>query len=40
MMLDWLFAELATVTLDGMLRGPNSRTDDTSVVERWNALAN
>ncbi len=39
MMLDWLFAELATVTLDGMLRGPNSRTDDTSVVERWNALA-
>ena len=39
MMLDWLFAELATVTLDGMLRGPNSRTDDTSVVERWSALA-
>jgi hypothetical protein len=39
MMLDWIFAELATVTLDGMLRGPNSRTDDTSVVERWNALA-
>lgn len=40
MLLDWLFAELATVTLDGMLRGPNSRTDDTSVVERWYALAN
>ncbi|MCF3650256.1 hypothetical protein [Synoicihabitans lomoniglobus] len=39
MMLDWLFAELATVTLDGMPRGPNSRTDDTSVVERWYALA-
>jgi len=39
MMLDWLFAELATVTLEGVLRGPNSRTDDTSVVERWNALA-
>ncbi|MBE35686.1 MAG: hypothetical protein CMI16_09065 [Opitutaceae bacterium] len=39
MMLDWLFAELATVTLDGVLRGPNSRTDDTSVMERWNALA-
>ncbi len=37
--LDWLFAELATVTLDGVLRGPNSRTDDTSVTERWNALA-
>ncbi|GAB5561423.1 MAG: hypothetical protein SynsKO_30700 [Synoicihabitans sp.] len=39
MLLDWLFAELATVTLDGMLRGPNSRTDDTSVVERWYALS-
>jgi len=39
MMMDWLFAELATVTLDGMPRGPNSRTDDTSVVERWYALA-
>lgn len=39
MMLDWLFAELATVTLDGMPRGPNSRTDDSSVVERWYALA-
>jgi hypothetical protein len=39
MVLDWLFAELATVTLDGVLRGPNSRTDDTSVVERWYALA-
>lgn len=38
-LLDWLFAELATVTLDGMLRGPNSRTDDTSVTERWYALA-
>lgn len=39
MMLDWIFAELATVTLDGVLRGPNSRTDESSVVERWNALA-
>jgi len=39
MMLDWLFAELANVTLEGVLRGPNSRTDDTSVTERWNALA-
>ena len=37
--LDWMFAELATVTLDGVLRGPNSRTDDTSVTERWYALA-
>ena len=39
MMLDWLFADLANATLQGVLRGPNSRTDDTSVVERWNALA-
>jgi len=39
MMLDWLFAELANVTLEGVLRGPNSRTDDTSVTERWNALS-
>lgn len=39
MMLDWLFAELANVTLDGVLRGPNSRTDDSSVIERWNSLA-
>jgi hypothetical protein len=39
MMLDWLFAELATTTLDGVMRGPNSRTDEGSVIERWNALA-
>jgi|UniRef100_UPI00404B4F04 hypothetical protein len=39
MMLDWLFAELANNTLNGVLRGPNSRTDEGSVVERSNALA-
>jgi hypothetical protein len=39
MMLDWIFAELAAVTLDGVLRGPNSRTDDLSVLERWNGLS-
>ncbi|MCC6415581.1 MAG: hypothetical protein IT582_06705 [Opitutaceae bacterium] len=39
MMMDWLFAELANNTLEGVLRGPNSRTDDTSVIERWNALS-
>jgi hypothetical protein len=39
MMLDWMFAELATVTLHGVLRGPNSRSDEGSVIERWNALA-
>ncbi len=39
MKLDWLFADLAANTLNGVLRGPNARTDDTSVIERWNALA-
>jgi hypothetical protein len=39
MKLDWLFADLAANTLDGVLRGPNARTDDTSVIERWNALS-
>jgi hypothetical protein len=39
MMLDWLMADHASNTLRGVLRGPNARTDDTSLVERWNALA-
>lgn len=39
MILDWMFAELATVTLNGVLRGPNARSDEGSVIERWNALA-
>ncbi len=39
MKLDWLFADLAENTLDGVLRGANARTDDTSVVERWNGLS-
>ncbi|MFI5355982.1 MAG: hypothetical protein ACHQ4G_01465 [Opitutales bacterium] len=39
MMLDWIFADLAENTLHGVLRGANARTDDTSVLERWNALA-
>jgi hypothetical protein len=39
MVLDWLYAGLAANTLHGVLRGPNSRTDDSSVVERWNSLA-
>ena len=38
MTLDWLFAGLAANTLNGVLRGPNSRTDDSSVIERWNSL--
>ncbi len=39
MVLDWLYAGLAANTINGVLRGPNSRTDDSSVVERWNSLA-
>ncbi len=39
MTLDWLFAGLAANTLNGVLRGPNSRTDDNSVIERWNSLS-
>jgi hypothetical protein len=39
LMLDWLFADLAATTLNGVLHGANARTDDTSVIERWNALA-
>lgn len=39
MMLDWLFAELAASTLNGVLRGPNSRADEGSVIERWQAMA-
>lgn len=39
MMLDWLFAELAANSLDGVLRGTNARADEGTTVERWNALA-
>lgn len=39
MTLDWLFAGLAESTLNGVLHGPNSRTDEGSAIERWNALA-
>jgi hypothetical protein len=39
MMLDWLFADLAENTLNGVLHGANARADDTSVIERWNALS-
>jgi hypothetical protein len=39
MTLDWLFAGLAANTLNGVLRGPNSRVGDTSVLERWNCLS-
>ncbi len=39
MMLDWFFAELAVSTLDGVLRGPNSRADEGTVIERWRSMA-
>ena len=39
LMLDWFFAELAVSTLNGVLRGPNSRVDEGSVIERWQAMA-
>lgn len=39
MLLDLLMAELADNTLHGVLRGPNARTDDNSVIQRWHALA-
>ncbi len=39
MFLDFLYAGLAANTLNGVLRGPNARTDDSSVVERWNSLS-
>jgi hypothetical protein len=39
MKLDWLLADLAENTLNGVLRGPNARTDDTSVLQRWLALS-
>jgi len=39
MKLDWLLADLAENTLNGVLRGPNARTDDTTVIQRWQALA-
>jgi len=38
-MLDWIFAELAVSSLHGTLRGPHARTDEGSVIERWNAMA-
>ena len=39
LMLDWLFAELAANTLNGVLRGPNARSDEGSTIERWQAMA-
>ncbi len=39
MMLDWLFADQFANSLNGVLHGANARTDDVSVLERWNCLS-
>ncbi len=39
MMLDWIFADFAVETLDGTYIGSHARTDDTTVLEKWNALS-
>jgi hypothetical protein len=39
MTLDWLFADLAESSLNGVLHAPNARTDDAAVVEHWNGLS-
>jgi hypothetical protein len=39
MMLDYVLADYAVENLNGAYVGSHSRTDDTSVVEKWNALA-
>ncbi len=39
MMLDYLLADFAVETLDGIYVGAHARTDDTTVLEKWNALS-
>lgn len=39
MMLDYIFADLAIDTLDGIYVGAHARTDDRGVLEKWNHLA-
>ncbi|WP_438479807.1 hypothetical protein [Oleiharenicola lentus] len=39
MMLDWIFADYISNSLNGVLRGANARTDDNSLIERWNSLS-
>ncbi|MDB6167256.1 MAG: hypothetical protein JWM88_120 [Verrucomicrobia bacterium] len=36
MTLDWLFADLAANSLNGVLRGPHARTTEDPVMQRWN----
>lgn len=39
MMLDYLLADFAVETLNGIYVGAHARTDDRTVVEKWNALS-
>lgn len=39
MMLDYLLADYAVETLNGTYIGSHARTDDTTVLEKWNGLA-
>ena len=39
MMLDWVIADFAVETLNGIYIGSHARTDDTTVLEKWNALS-
>lgn len=39
MMLDWLFADYFASSIKGVLSGSNARTDDTAVIEHWNAIS-
>ena len=39
MMLDWVMADFAVDTLNGTYIGSHARTDDTTVLEKWNALS-
>lgn len=39
MMLDWVLADFAENTLNGIYIGAHARTDDIQVVEKWNGLS-
>jgi hypothetical protein len=39
MMLDYIFADYAVETLDGMYVGAHARTDDTTLLEKWNGFS-
>jgi hypothetical protein len=39
MMLDYILADFAVDTLDGIYAGAHARTDDTQVLEKWNGMS-